>query len=197
MRFVKRKGFTLIEIMISLVIFSMLMGIIVNAIHLTGKLRRHGQSTSDESLEPYITRVVIEADCRNFTEPLKGTGESKFERTVTNDSQTISFYAIIQSPINKRGISLVSYKAVDGNLVRELSNQNGNTETSSLKFLKDLKGVEFRFSDEPDEQGATTDWPHRNRIPKYIVFDLTFKSEKDGHSSETSDSWLFSLGQVS
>jgi prepilin-type N-terminal cleavage/methylation domain-containing protein len=196
-KFLKSKGFTLIEIMIALVMFSMLMGIIMNAIHLTGKLRRHGESTSDDCLEPYITRVVIEADCRNFTEPLKGSGASKFERTVLDDNQTISFYSIIQSPINKRGISYVTYKAQDGKLVRELSNKEEPTETSELKFLKDLKSLAFRFADEPDENSARSEWPYKNRIPKYIVFDLTFKSEMDGHSSETTDSWLFSLGQVS
>jgi len=193
----KKQGFTLIEIMIALVLFAMLMGIISNAIQLTTKMRKHTNSTSDECLEPYITRMTIETDCRNFTEPLKGTGESKFDRTVLNDTQSISFYAVIQSPIIKRGIALVTYKAVDGKLVRELTNINGQQESSSLAFLSDLKGVEFRFADDADVGSATSDWPHRNRIPKYIVFDLTFKKDSDGQSSETQDSWLFSLGQVS
>ena len=191
------RGFTLIEIMIALVLFTMLMGIITNAIQLTTKLRRHGKNTSDECLEPYIARVVIETDCRNFTEPLKGTDQSKFDRTVTNDTQSISFYSVIQSPINERGISLVCYKAANGKLVRELTNMNGTAETFSLSYLKDLKSVAFLFSDEPDVGSATSDWPHRNRIPKYIVFDLTFKRDENGQSSETSEQWLFSLGQVS
>jgi len=193
-----KRGFTLIEIMIALVLFSVLMGIIVNAIGLTSKLKDHGKGTSDKHLEPYITRVVIETDCRNFTEPLKGSTESKFDRTVLDESESITFYSVIQSPVSKRGISRVTYKASEGKLLRELNNINGDSGSSmSLSFLENLKSVSFAFSDTPCVDDATSEWPHRNRIPKYIVFNLVFVHDEDGHSVESDEEWLFSLGQVS
>jgi len=195
------RGFTLIEIIIALTVFSMLMGVITNAITLARKLNVQDDTTGDGLLEQYLTRLTIEEDMRNFVSPVAGSDEAAFERDVVGNDETLTFYTVTQRPMTIRGIYKVEFRAEKGKLIRALSSGQGTAsldEESTLEFLDGVKELAFKFSDFPDAEAATSDWPHQNRLPRYIVVCVLLdSSDNDGSGATETVEWIFSLGQVS
>lgn len=208
-----RRAFTLLEVMISLVIYSTLMGVIAHAIHTTKNLDRYatkrsqaGEGMDEDVLETYLTRKAMAEDFLNFVRPpfnrpdaasgdasafaldgSSGMGEGG------GNKDRIGYWAAVQRPFAFRGIHWIEWQ-IDGatkQLARTAEDRLGvyGKKIPSLHYLSGLNSLTFRFSHSPEDGTAVRNWK-RASLPRYIHVSLGFQD-----ASKAELSWVFPIGQ--
>ncbi|MBN2119433.1 MAG: type II secretion system protein [Candidatus Omnitrophica bacterium] len=167
-----RKGFTLIELVVALTIFSFI-ALSVGATFFAGaKMWQRGQKISFAQTQALLTFEKISQDISGCIE----TDLVAFEA----DRQSLSFAALLGDNLTK-----ISYefKLTDKSLwrseqsLKDIINEEENISKKKMLALKDFKLSIFYFNDIKLEYDWTDQWKDEDSIPAAVKLEIKTKDE--------------------
>ena len=174
------KGFTLIEILISLVILSVILLVTSNILESSLETERNLSNRLEESSSLNLSSIIVKRDIRQIINiPLRDNYGEFLQATIIGDDvqKKISFNSKVNSLSNDSSpIKRIEYLLEDNSLVRKQyfsANPYDSEEYIKLNLLKDITNLEISFM---HNKRWHNKWPinknTENTIPTLIQFEF-------------------------
>ncbi len=193
-RNLKSKGFTLLELLVTLTILTMLLGVIFGCLHIGIRAWEKGEEVAEENQEIRILRDLISQQIRSLY-PYKFREGNIESPAFKGDDHSIRFISTMgatsRGPV---GLTLVSY-FVDPSyglmlcekriFKRETFEDEWNMEEGAIPFSSLVSEIAFEYDGEDGEGSEEWDANREGGFPDTITVSLRYKEELSDKEATT------------
>ena len=203
------KGFTLVEVMITLTILGFILLIIFGGFRLSYSAWERGDSTKDELQRRRIISQLISQQIKSIVPYRIKTEKAEGDYLAfQGKSQSLKFVSAL--PIHTKrpdGFVYAIYEFKEGQLIlyeQRALNRNffeeEPREETGISILEGISNIRFEYYREADkEKNQTEEWveewsaKEEKKLPKLLRMTFSFKNHKDGKEEEPSIQLMASI----